>query len=140
MQDRLHSAARQNSTPWANAQDTIVFKVIIDMPFKMLNGIDGKERNLLLVNRAIDSRLRSRDLVTLHASDITRTGRLRNCGTVFQQKTGRLPETRIADQWMTRAVPEPHKYGAHSMRSAKTQPLETVTRKQNDLSPGSNAT
>ena len=57
----------------------------------MLNEIDGNERNLLLVNRAIDSRLRSGDLLTLRDSDSDSapTGRLRNRATVCLRKTGR---------------------------------------------------
>lgn len=48
----------------------------------------GELRNLALFNLAIDSKLRSCDLVKLRIADVTHAGQLASRAKVMQQKTG----------------------------------------------------
>ena len=49
----------------------------------------GKTRDLALLNMAIDSKLRSCDLVALRISDVVVAGNVRERAVIVQQKTGR---------------------------------------------------
>jgi integrase len=51
--------------------------------------IQGKRRDLALFNLAIDSKLRSCDLVALRVSDVAVGGSIRERAVIVQQKTGR---------------------------------------------------
>ncbi len=55
-------------------------------------------RDLALFNMAIDSKLRSCDLVTLRVSDVTHGSRVMSRATVMQQKTQRRVQFEITDQ------------------------------------------
>ncbi|MEH6584753.1 MAG: tyrosine-type recombinase/integrase [Halioglobus sp.] len=58
----------------------------------------GKARDLALFNLAIDSKLRSCDLITLKLRDISVGGGLAKRAMVMQQKTGRPVQFEITDQ------------------------------------------
>ncbi len=60
--------------------------------------ISGKQRDLALFNLAIDSKLRSCDLVTLHVADVAQAGRVKERAVVIQQKTGRPVQFEITEQ------------------------------------------
>jgi integrase len=60
--------------------------------------ITGKVRDLALFNLAIDSKLRSCDLVTLRVGDISQAGRVRDRATITQQKTGRPVQFELSEQ------------------------------------------
>ena len=60
--------------------------------------IQGKPRDLALFNLAIDSKLRSCDLVALRISDIVTGGRVRERAVIVQQKTGRPVQFELTEQ------------------------------------------
>ena len=71
--------------------------------------IDGKRRDLALFNLAIDSKLRSCDLVALRVSDIVTGGSVRERAVIIQQKTGRPVQFELTEPtrdaitvWITR--------------------------------------
>jgi integrase len=70
--------------------------------------IHGKIRDLALFNLAIDSKLRSCDLVTLRVSDVVTGDTVRERAVIVQQKTGRPVQFELTEQtreaihaWMT---------------------------------------
>jgi hypothetical protein len=60
--------------------------------------IKRETRNLALFNLAIDSKLRSCDLVTLRVADIAQAGRVKDRGIVIQQKTCRPVQFELTEQ------------------------------------------
>lgn len=60
--------------------------------------IQGKKRDLALFNLAIDSKLRSCDLVALRVSDVAVTGSVRERAIIVQQKTGRPVQFELTEQ------------------------------------------
>ena len=60
--------------------------------------ISGNKRNLALFNLVIDSKLRSCDLVTLRAGDVSLAGRIRERAIVVQQKTNRPVQFELTEQ------------------------------------------
>jgi len=60
--------------------------------------IQGKPRDLALFNLAIDSKLRSCDLVALRVSDIVTGGSVRERAVIVQQKTGRPVQFELTEQ------------------------------------------
>ncbi len=60
--------------------------------------LEGRKRDLALFNLAIDSKLRGCDLVSLQVEDVCAGGRVRDRGTVIQQKTGRPVQFEITEQ------------------------------------------
>jgi integrase len=60
--------------------------------------IQGKPRDLALFNLAIDSKLRSCDLVALRVSDIVTGDRVRERAVIVQQKTGRPVQFELTEQ------------------------------------------
>jgi len=60
--------------------------------------IQGKPRDLALLNLAIDSKLRSCDLVALRVSDIVAGDRVRERAVIVQQKTGRPVQFELTEQ------------------------------------------
>ena len=71
--------------------------------------IAGKPRDLALFNLAIDSKLRSCDLVALRVSDVVTGDNVRERAVIIQQKTGRPvqfeltePTRRAISAWITR--------------------------------------
>lgn len=60
--------------------------------------IQVKRRDLALFNLAIDSKLRSCDLVALHVSDVFVAGSVRDRTVVVQQKTGRPVQFELTEQ------------------------------------------
>jgi len=58
----------------------------------------GKTRDLALFNLAIDSKLRSCDLVALRTSDIVMAGSVRERAVIVQQKTGRPGQFELTEQ------------------------------------------
>ena len=76
---------------------------------RILLQIHGKTRDLALFNLAIDSKLRSCDLVALRVSDVVVSGSIRDRTVIIQQKTGRPVQFELTEQtreavhdWMTR--------------------------------------
>jgi len=70
--------------------------------------IKEKQRDLALFNLAIDSKLRSCDLVAMRVSDVVVAGSVRERATIVQQKTGRPVQFELTEQtreaihvWMT---------------------------------------
>ena len=70
--------------------------------------IKEKQRDLALFNLAIDSKLRSCDLVTLRVSDVVTGDAVRERAIIVQQKTGRPVQFELTEQtrdavhaWMT---------------------------------------
>ena len=70
--------------------------------------IAGKQRDMALFNLAIDSKLRSCDLVALQVSDVVTGGSIRERAVIVQQKTGRPvqfeltePTRRAVSAWIT---------------------------------------
>jgi integrase len=59
--------------------------------------IDGRERDLALFNLAIDSKLRTSDLVNLRVEDVQIGGRARERATTIQQKTARPVQFELTD-------------------------------------------
>jgi integrase len=59
--------------------------------------IGGFARDLALFNLAIDSKLRACDLVALRISDVEAGGRIRECATIVQKKTGRPVQFEITE-------------------------------------------
>ena len=57
-----------------------------------------KKRDLALFNLAIDSKLRSCDLVTLQVADVAQGGQVRERAIVIQQKTGRPVQFELTEQ------------------------------------------
>jgi integrase len=75
---------------------------------RILLQIHGKTRDLALFNLAIDSKLRSCDLVALRVSDVVVAGGVRERAVIVQQKTGRPVQFELTEQtreavyaWMT---------------------------------------
>ena len=69
----------------------------------------GKTRDLALFNLAIDSKLRSCDLVALRINDVVMAGSVRERAVIVQQKTGRPVQFELTEQtretvyaWITR--------------------------------------
>ena len=60
--------------------------------------IHGKTRDLALFNLAIDSKLRSCDLVALRVSDVVVSGSIRGRTVIIQQKTGRPVQFELTEQ------------------------------------------
>jgi len=60
--------------------------------------IQGKLRDLALFNLAIDSKLRSCDLVALRVADVTAGGSIRERAMVMQQKTGHPVQFELTEQ------------------------------------------
>ena len=60
--------------------------------------IGKKKRDLALFNLAIDSKLRSCDLVTLRVADVAPGGQVRERAIVIQQKTGRPVQFELTEQ------------------------------------------
>lgn len=60
--------------------------------------IEGRDRDLALFDMALDSKLRSCDVVSLRLADITAAGSIRRRATVLQQKTGRPVQFEITQQ------------------------------------------
>jgi integrase len=60
--------------------------------------IQGKQRDLALFNLAIDSKLRSCDLVALRDSDIVTGDSVRDRAVIVQQKTGRPVQFELTEQ------------------------------------------
>ncbi|NNG11791.1 MAG: tyrosine-type recombinase/integrase [Halobacteria archaeon] len=60
--------------------------------------IKGKLRDLALFNLAIDSKLRSCDLVALRVSDVASGAHVRERTTIVQQKTGRPVQFEMTEQ------------------------------------------
>ena len=56
------------------------------------------KRELALFNLAIDSKLRSCDLVTLRVADVSQVGRVKERAIVIQQKTGRPVQFELTEQ------------------------------------------
>ena len=79
--------------------------------------IAGRTRDLALFNLAIDSKLRSCDLVRLHVRDVAQGSSVVSRATVVQTKTGRpvqfeiTPQTREAiGAWIDKAQLKPEQY------------------------------
>jgi integrase len=60
--------------------------------------IKGKSRDLALFNLAIDSKLRSCDLVALRVSDVASGDSIKERTTIVQQKTGRPVQFEMTEQ------------------------------------------
>ena len=60
-------------------------------PIRVRLQLEGRRRDLALFNLAIDSKLRGCDLVALQVGDVCTGGRVRDRGTVIQEKTGAAP-------------------------------------------------
>ena len=60
--------------------------------------IQGKQRDLALFNLAIDSKLRSCDLVALRDSDVVTGDSVRDRAVIVQQKTGRPVQFELTEQ------------------------------------------
>jgi len=60
--------------------------------------IRGKPRDLALFNLAIDSKLRSCDLVALRVSDVATGGSVKDRAVIVQQKTGRPVQFELTEQ------------------------------------------
>jgi integrase len=60
--------------------------------------ISGQKRHLALFNLAIDSKLRSCDLVTLRVADVSQAGAVKERAMVIQQKTGRPVQFELTEQ------------------------------------------
>jgi len=60
--------------------------------------VERRSRDLALFDLAIDSKLRSCDVVALRVSDIVSAGTIRRRAIVLQQKTGRPVQFEITDQ------------------------------------------
>lgn len=60
--------------------------------------VEGRTRDLALLDVAIDSKLRGCDLVALRVSDLVTGGSVRRRGLVLQQKTGRPVQFEITEQ------------------------------------------
>jgi integrase len=58
----------------------------------------GKTRDLALLNMAIDSKLRSCDLMALRISDVVVAGNVRERAVIVQQKTGRPVQFKLTEQ------------------------------------------
>ena len=58
----------------------------------------GKTRDLALFNLAIDSKLRSCDLVALRFNDVVMAGSVRERAVIVQQKTGRPVQFELTEQ------------------------------------------
>ena len=58
----------------------------------------GNRRDLALFNLAIDSKLRSCDLVALRVSDVFVAGRIKERAVIVQQKTGRPVQFELTEQ------------------------------------------
>jgi len=75
---------------------------------RILLQIHGKRRDLALFNLAIDSKLRSCDLVALRVSDVVVSGSVRERAVIVQKKTGRPVQFELTEHtreavhaWMT---------------------------------------
>ena len=65
---------------------------------RILLQIHGKTRDLALFNLAIDSKLRSCDLVALRGSDVVVSASIRDRTVIIQQKTGRPVQFELTEQ------------------------------------------
>ena len=84
---------------------------------RILLQIHGKTRDLALFNLAIDSKLRSCDLVALRVSDVVVAGSIRERAVIVQQKTGRPVQFELTEQtreavhaWMMQHAPHLGEY------------------------------
>lgn len=60
--------------------------------------LEKKKRDLALFNLAIDSKLRSCDLVTLRVADVAQSGKVKERAIIIQQKTGRPVQFELTEQ------------------------------------------
>ncbi len=60
--------------------------------------ISVKKRDLALFNLAIDSKLRSCDLVTLRVADVSQSGNVKERAVIVQRKTGRPVQFELMEQ------------------------------------------
>ncbi len=60
--------------------------------------IGGKKRDLALFNLAIDSKLRSCDLVTLRVADVSQSSNIKERAVIVQRKTGRPVQFELMEQ------------------------------------------
>jgi hypothetical protein len=60
--------------------------------------MEGRKRDLAMFNLAIDSKLRSCDLIRVRIDDVCAGGRVRDRATVIQKKTGRPVQFVITEQ------------------------------------------
>jgi len=60
--------------------------------------IQGKPRDLVLFNLAVDSNLRSCDLVALQVTDVATGGSIKECAVIVQKKTGRPVQFELTEQ------------------------------------------
>jgi integrase len=79
--------------------------------------LEKRRRDLALFNLAIDSKLRSCDLVRLRVSDVCVGGRIQDRATIIQRKTGRPVQFEITEQtraairdWLTNTIPKNAQY------------------------------
>ena len=102
--DETHSTRRKckltGQKPPLKPRDVWAIRILLQ--------IHEKTRDLALFNLAIDSKLRSCDLVTLRVSDVVVAGSIRERAVIVQQKTGRPVQFELTEQtreavqaWMT---------------------------------------
>jgi hypothetical protein len=84
--------------------------------------ISGNKRDLALFNLAIDSKLRSCDLVTLRVADVSQAGGVRDRAVVIQQKTSRPVQFELTAGYLNPAVLK-QKLFAHGRPATAQTPL-----------------
>ena len=60
--------------------------------------LEGRKRDLVMFNLAVDSKLRGCDLVRLKIDDVSAGGTVRDRATIIQKKTGRPVQFEITEQ------------------------------------------
>src|SRR5436305_6999650 len=97
----LNSSSNSKSAPWNKGRLTgqkrplkpkDVWAIRVRLQLK------HRERDLVLFNLAIDSKLRGCDLVRLQVDDVCAGGRVRDRATIVQKKTGRPVQFEITEQ------------------------------------------
>jgi len=119
--DDVHSLSQQHKGRLTGQKPPLKPKDV--WAIRILLQIHGKTRDLALFNLAIDSKLRSCDLVALRVWGMQRC--LQKGGYLFPSRVHTCPHlstrqyARIVNQWVESIGLDPYKYGTHSLRRTK---------------------
>ena len=94
--DEMHSLFHRNKGRLTGQKPPLKPKDV--WAIRILLQIHGQMRDLALFNLAIDSKLRSCDLVALRVSDVVVAGSIRERAVIGQQKTGRPVQFELTEQ------------------------------------------
>jgi hypothetical protein len=119
-----HGFARRQRRSYALEQGKLVgqkapFKVRDIWAIRVRLQIQGRVRDLALLDLGIDSKLRACDLVQLRVRDVCHGNYVTARAIVMQKKTQRPVQFEITDGWVQEIGLDSTAYGTHSIRRTK---------------------